>query len=143
MRRLFLDRQGPGDRSGGCNPSASCSLRFPPATVYANAQTTTTAGFRCAKMGMYMKKTVLIAAALGMISLAACSKSPEAQNVEAVADNTADQLDANASAVSEAGENVAAATEAAADNTADAMHNKADAIREAGENKADAIDKKK
>jgi len=122
-------------------PERRSLVTLPACHGYANAQTTTTAGFRCAKMGMYMKKAVLIVAALGMVPLAACSKSPEAQNVEAVTDNAADQLDANATAVSEAGDNAAAATEAAADNTADAMHNKADAIREAGENKADAIDK--
>jgi len=88
-----------------------------------------------------MKKTVLIVAALGLVPLAACSKSPEAQNVEAAADNAADQLDANASAVTAAGENLAGAAEAVADNAADALHNKADAVREAGENKADAIEK--
>jgi len=94
------------------------------------------------KKGMRMtKKFLAAAAALTLLPLGACGhKTDAADNVQAAADNTADAMDANASAIRDEGSNIAADDKAAADNAADALNNKADAVRDAGENKADAID---
>jgi len=96
------------------------------------------------KKGMRMtKKFLAAAAALTLLPLGACGhKTDAADNVQAAADNTADAMDANASAIRDEGSNIAADDKAVADNAADALNNKADAVREAGENKADAIDDK-
>ena len=67
-----------------------------------------------------MKKTTILAIALGLGSLAACNKSPQQQ--------AADNYEANA-------DNAADAMKSAADNKSDAMKNAAD-------NKADAIKNK-
>jgi len=97
------------------------------------------------KKGMRMtKKLLAAAAALTLLPLGACGhKTDAADNVQAAADNTADAMDANASAIRDEGSNIASDDKAAADNAADALNNKADAVRDAGENKADAIDAKK
>ncbi|MES1971524.1 MAG: hypothetical protein V4472_03635 [Pseudomonadota bacterium] len=88
----------------------------------------------------YLASAVAVAS---IFALSACGhETPAADNVAAAADNMADQMDANAAAIKDMGDNMAANTEAVMDNKADALENKADAVREAGENKADAIDKK-
>lgn len=96
------------------------------------------------KKGMRMtKKFLAAAAALTLLPLGACGhKTDAADNVQAAADNTADAMDANASAIRDEGSNIAADDKTVADNAADALNNKADAVRDAGENKADAIDDK-
>jgi hypothetical protein len=93
--------------------------------------------------GMPMtKKLLAAAAALTLLPLGACGhKTDAADNVQAAADNSADAMDANASAIRDEGSNIASDDKAVTDNAADALNNKADAVRDAGENKADAIDK--
>ena len=64
-----------------------------------------------------MKKTTVLAIALGVGALAACNQSPKEQtadNIEANADNATDVMEANA-------------------------QNAADEVRAEGENKADAV----
>ena len=88
-----------------------------------------------------MNKKFLAASAICLLSLSACGhKTDAAANVAAMADNQADAIDANASALRDVADNKGAAVEASMDNKADRLSNKADAIRSAGENKADAID---
>ena len=89
-----------------------------------------------------MKKTTIVAIALGLGSLAACNKSPQQQaadNYEANADNAADQMQTNV-------DNSADQMTANADNASDAMKaaadNKSDAMKNAADNKADAIKNK-
>ena len=67
-----------------------------------------------------MKKLIVVAAAAGLISLAACNKSTPAENAS---DNTAAAL-----------ENTADNLEAAADNATDNAHAAANAAEEAGDN---------
>ena len=87
------------------------------------------------------KKFLVVAAAAALLPLGACGhKTDAADNVQAAYDNSADAMDANASAIRDEGSNVADADKAAADNAADALNNKADATRDAGANKADAMD---
>jgi hypothetical protein len=76
-----------------------------------------------------MKKTVLFAAATGLLSLAACNTSPREQaadnveaNSEAVADNLEDAADNTSNAAAEA-----------------ALENTADAVRATGQNQADDL----
>jgi hypothetical protein len=89
---------------------------------------------------IFMTRKYLIAAGI-CLSLSACGpKTPAAENVSAAADNRADAMEANAAAMRDTGDEMAANTEAAMDNRADSLTNKADAVRAAGENKADAID---
>lgn len=81
-----------------------------------------------------MKKIVLVAAATGLLSLAACAKSPEAQAVANNAEMMQDALD-----------NAADNLEAMADDTSNAaaaasMENQADALEQASENVGDAAD---
>jgi hypothetical protein len=75
-----------------------------------------------------MKKTTVLAIALGLGALAACKQSPQEQtadNIEANAENTADTIEANA-------ENASDTMQANAENAADTVRNE-------GENKADAV----
>lgn len=136
MRRPFLGPSARENTDEACNRYAGRSLR------YRLLHITTASGFRFVKMGIFMKKIVLIAAVAGLLPLTACGQSPEAANVEAAADNVGDQIDANATAIDAAADN-AGVTAPALENQADAMHDQADATREAGEEKADAIDEKK
>jgi hypothetical protein len=97
--------------------------------------------FCFAQQGMHMKKTMIVLAAFGALSLAACGhKTDAADNVVSAADNTADSMEATADNVRDEASNAGAATESKMDNKADAIDNKADAVRAAGENKADAMD---
>jgi protein involved in sex pheromone biosynthesis len=90
---------------------------------------------------MRMTKKLILAAGTCLLALSACGhKTDAAENVAAVADNTADQMDANATAVRDIGDNLSANVEAKMDNRADRIENNADAVRDAGENHADAID---
>ncbi|MES2753866.1 MAG: hypothetical protein V4659_04300 [Pseudomonadota bacterium] len=76
-----------------------------------------------------MKKIVMLSAAAGLLSLAACNTSPREQaadNVEANAEMMADNLEDMAdNAGTEAGE--------------DALENKADATRAMGDNQAEDL----
>jgi hypothetical protein len=90
---------------------------------------------------MRMTKKLILAAGTCLLALSACGhKTDAAENVAAVTDNAADMMEANASAMRDMGDNMAASTEAKMDNRADRMENNADAVRAAGENKADAMD---
>lgn len=85
-----------------------------------------------------MKKISFVLAAAGLMSLAACNKTPEQQNVidagdnaAAVLDNAADNMEALAdnttnATVENLAENAADNLHAAADNATDAAHAKAD-----------------
>lgn len=91
---------------------------------------------------MRMTKKLILAAGTCLLALSACGhKTDAAENVAAMADNTADAMDANAAAVRDMGDNAASNVEAKMDNRADRIENNADAVRAAGENQADAIDK--
>ena len=79
-----------------------------------------------------MKKLVLVAAAAGLMSVAACTKTPEQEavlnNAEVVADNlemTADNIEATA-------DNTAAVVTDAAENKADALDAAAANVRHSG-----------
>jgi len=77
--------------------------------------------------GLFMKKIVIAAVAMGLLSLAACHSSPREQ--------TADNIESNTEAVADN-------LEDAADNTSNAaaeatLENKADAVRATGQNQAD------
>ena len=81
-----------------------------------------------------MNKYALLLAATGLMSLAACNKSPEAQAV-----------DNNAALIEDSLENAADNMEALADNTADtnaseAMENAADNLEDMKGNVADAAE---
>lgn len=87
------------------------------------------------------KKILAAAASLSLLPLAACGqKTDAAENVAAAADNSADMIDANATAIRDEGANIAENVQSAYDNTAAALNNRADAVRAAGENAADAMD---
>src|SRR3569832_228596 len=91
---------------------------------------------------MRMTKKLILAAGTCLLAHSAFGhKTDAADNVAAAADNTADMMEANASAVRDMGDNMASNTEAAMDNRADKIENNADAVRAAGENQADAMDK--
>ena len=86
-----------------------------------------------------MKKFTLVLAATGLLALAACNKTPEAQNVIDAGDNamseianTADNLEATAdnavAAVDNAADNATAAVENATDNAVAAVENSTDAV---------------
>ncbi len=88
-----------------------------------------------------MTKKLILAAGTCLLALSACGhKTDAAENVAAAADNTADMMEANASAVRDMGDNLSANVEDKMDNRADRIENNADAVRAAGENKADAMD---
>ena len=81
-----------------------------------------------------MKKFALVAVAAGLLSLGACNKSPEAA-----------AIDNNAAVMEDSLENAADNMEALADNTADtnaseAMENAADNLEDMKGNVADAAD---
>lgn len=81
-----------------------------------------------------MKKILIVAAAAGLMSVAACSKSPEATAVENNYDVAADNMDAVADNVSDMSNTTA--NPFAKDNAeamSENMHDAADNVREAGE----------
>ncbi|WP_294298213.1 hypothetical protein [uncultured Sphingomonas sp.] len=85
----------------------------------------------------YMKKVLIVAAAAGLMSLAACnSKQAEMNeaNAEAVADNIEAQAD-NLEAMADNATNES--TEAMLENAADNMHAKADAAEANADNETD------
>ena len=89
-----------------------------------------------------MKKIAFILAAAGLMSLAACNKSPEAAAVENNADMIADNYEATADNLSAMADNTSNATaEAVLDNSADHLNAVADNVRDAGEAKADNVTK--
>ena len=88
-----------------------------------------------------MKKLSLVLAAAGLISLAACNKTPQQQNVIDAGDNAAAALENTA-------DNLDAMADNASGNTADALHNAsenadaaADNVQDMASNKADAMKK--
>jgi hypothetical protein len=88
-----------------------------------------------------MKKLALVLATAGLMSMAACTKTPQAENVENAGDNAAAALDNQGDMLSGAADN--ATNDAAAatlDNAADNAHNAADAVKSDAGNKATAID---
>lgn len=89
-----------------------------------------------------MKTTrLVIAAAAGLLALAACHKSPDAEAVENAGDNASSQMDNQADALSSAADNTAdAAAASSMENQADKLHDAADNVAAAADAKADAID---
>jgi hypothetical protein len=88
-----------------------------------------------------MKTTrLVIAAAAGLLALAACQKSPQAEAVENAGENAAASIDNQADALSAAADNATDATAATLDNQAANLHSAADNVAEAADAKADAIE---
>lgn len=88
-----------------------------------------------------MKTRLVIVAAAGLLALAACNKSPQAEAVENAGDNAASTIDNQADALDATAANTA--NSAAADtmeNQADNLHATADNVSAAADAKADAID---
>ncbi|RYG30025.1 hypothetical protein EON81_25660 [bacterium] len=74
-----------------------------------------------------MKKVLVLTAALGLATLAACNTAPQEQaadNIEASSEAMADNLED-------------AADNASTDATSDGLENKADAVRATGQNQAE------
>ncbi len=89
-----------------------------------------------------MNKKTIVAVGACLLSLAACNHNTQgADNVISVADNKADAMQANASALRDVGGNMGGMAENAMDNQAEALDNKADAVRSDAGNKADALNK--
>lgn len=85
-----------------------------------------------------MKKIVLVAAATGLLALAACSKSPEAQAVENNAEMMQDALDNAADNLEDMADNTSnAAAAASMENQADALERASDNVEDAAEAKID------
>jgi hypothetical protein len=83
-----------------------------------------------------MKKIVLVAAAAGLLSVSACSKSPEAAAVENNAEMMQDALD-------NAADNLEAmADESANAAAAESMENQADTLEQASDNVGAAAEAK-
>ena len=77
-----------------------------------------------------MKKTLILAMAAGLASLTACNSSPREQaadNIEAMTENRADALDAQADATGN-------------EQVSDMLEDKADNVREMGDDAADKAD---
>src|SRR5947209_20380513 len=88
-----------------------------------------------------MKTTrLVIAAVAGLLALAACHKSPQAEAVENAGDNAAAAIDNQADALDTAANNVSDAASASLKNQADNLHATADNVSAAADAKADAID---
>ena len=82
-----------------------------------------------------------ILAAAGLMTLAACNKSPEAAAIENAGDNAAMALDNQGEALENAADLATnESTEAALDNAADNAHAAADNVSDAADAKADAVD---
>ncbi len=87
-----------------------------------------------------MKKIAFVLAAAGLMSVAACNKSPEAAAVENNADMLADNMEAQADNIDALADNTSNATaEAVLENKADNINSAADNVRDAGEAKADNL----
>jgi len=78
-----------------------------------------------------MKKFALVAAAFGLMSVAACNRTP----TEAAADNVSDNLEIQADNLEAAADNAATPAEAAAlENASENTENAADAVENNVEN---------
>ena len=87
-----------------------------------------------------MKTTrLVIAAAAGLLALAACHKSPQAEAVENAGENAAAAIDNQADALDAAAGNATDAAAAGLENQADNLHAAADNVAAAADAKADAI----
>ena len=87
-----------------------------------------------------MKKIAFVLAATGLMSVAACSKSPEAAAVENNADMLADNMEAQADNIDALADNTSnASAEATLENSADNINAAADNVRDAAEEKADNL----
>ena len=96
------------------------------------------APFYCVRGAIRMKKIVFVAAAVGLMSLGACNKSPEAAAVENNADMVADNLEATADNLEDAADATTnGSAEAVLDNAADNMNAAADNVRDAADAKVD------
>ena len=85
-----------------------------------------------------MKKIAFVLAAAGLMSVATCSKSPEAAAVENNADMLADNMEMQADNLDAMADNTSNATaEAVLENKADNINAAADNVRDAAEAKAD------
>jgi hypothetical protein len=85
-----------------------------------------------------MKKIAFVLAAAGLMSVAACNKSPEAAAVENNADMLADNMEMSADNMEAAADNTSnAAAAATLENAADNMNAAADNVRDAADAKAD------
>lgn len=85
-----------------------------------------------------MKKLVLVAAAAGLMSLAACNKTPEAAAIENNADMVADNIDMTADNVADmSNTTMNPGAEDNAEATAENLHDTADNVRDAGDAAAD------
>jgi hypothetical protein len=91
-----------------------------------------------------MKKFVIAAtAALGLMGLAACNRSPEGAAIENSADAMADNMETRADSMEAAADNSSnAMVSDMMENKADAIDAKADNVREAGDAMADKADEK-
>ena len=87
-----------------------------------------------------MKKFALILATAGLMSMAACTKSPEAQNVVDAGDNAAMALENTADNLEAMADNATGNTAAGLENAADNADAMADNVQDKAEDKADAID---
>jgi hypothetical protein len=88
-----------------------------------------------------MKKFALVLAAAGLMSVAACNKTPQAEAVDNAGDNAAAALDNQGDALSAAADNASnSAVEASLDNAADNAHSAADNVSSMASDKATAID---
>ena len=74
-----------------------------------------------------MKKLLIIAAATGLVSLAACNNTPKEQ--------AADNIEANTEMMADNMEDMA--DNATTENASDMMENQADAVRATGQNQAE------
>jgi hypothetical protein len=85
-----------------------------------------------------MKKIAFVLAAAGLMSVAACSKSPEAAAVENNGDMLADNMEMQADNMDAMADNTSnAAAAATLENAADNMNAAADNVRDAADAKAD------
>ena len=88
-----------------------------------------------------MKKLSIVIATAGLMALAACGKSPEAEAVENAGDNAAAAVENQADMLEGAADNATnEATEASLENAADNAHAASENISDAADAKADAID---
>lgn len=87
-----------------------------------------------------MKKFVLVAAAAGLVSLAACNTSPAAEAITNNADIIADDIDNNSALLEEAADNTSnTVASELLENQADNLNDQADNVRDEGEKLADNV----
>ncbi len=84
-----------------------------------------------------MKKMTIILAAAGLMSLAACNKTPEQASILNNADTIADNLSAQADNLSSQADDLTNNAAAAVDSAAGKLDNAADSIRAEAKAKAD------